>query len=452
MWHPIKLPKYPTPIRACSIPHCGDSIVIWTDEGVHRIGLLKKPVIVRVCASDKAQKKFDAMEGGIRSGSSLYRMHGDCGSFGMRTSANIESEHKLGDTIVTDREKGLVTIRNAAGDQLLEINNVRTGDPCFIASFSTTFQIDRGERSYLVVCDSKKLHAYLFERDRAGTVPKWTVSGGKETKESLMRAVLDNPDDDAPRLILADWLDENGDSERAELIRLQCRIAERERNDYVPPDDSDGKAAYALEEKHAERWASEYARFNGVHFMRPFHRGFPTIGIYSPTALLKADKVRPLAGELPVESWMINLLRANDGKKLLAWPVLDRCRSLNVHCSMEQSIGYAGEFLRSVAMPRLRSVQFGGWFDTPLIKAIGINRNGIETLTFHFLELANAIDALDEAARIEFPGLKWIQVSTSDRGWETAIRLKVNSLKKALKGRVVLTTWKNGQFRSAKRL
>lgn len=42
----------------------------------------------------------------------------------------------------------------------------------------------------------------------------------------LVRAILENPFDDVPRLILADWLDENGDPDRAEFIRLQMRIAE----------------------------------------------------------------------------------------------------------------------------------------------------------------------------------------------------------------------------------
>jgi uncharacterized protein (TIGR02996 family) len=44
--------------------------------------------------------------------------------------------------------------------------------------------------------------------------------------EPFLRAICDAPDDDAPRLIYADWLDENGDSERAEFIRLQVRIAD----------------------------------------------------------------------------------------------------------------------------------------------------------------------------------------------------------------------------------
>lgn len=41
-------------------------------------------------------------------------------------------------------------------------------------------------------------------------------------RDALLQAVIAEPDDDAPRLVFADWCDENGQSERAELIRRQC--------------------------------------------------------------------------------------------------------------------------------------------------------------------------------------------------------------------------------------
>jgi uncharacterized protein (TIGR02996 family) len=43
--------------------------------------------------------------------------------------------------------------------------------------------------------------------------------------EPFLRAICQAPDDDAPRLVFADWLDENGDPERAEFIRLHVRLA-----------------------------------------------------------------------------------------------------------------------------------------------------------------------------------------------------------------------------------
>ncbi len=43
--------------------------------------------------------------------------------------------------------------------------------------------------------------------------------------DALYRAVCAAPHDDLPRLVYADWLEENGRTERAEFIRVQCRLA-----------------------------------------------------------------------------------------------------------------------------------------------------------------------------------------------------------------------------------
>ena len=59
-------------------------------------------------------------------------------------------------------------------------------------------------------------------------------------RQALMRAVCDNPDDDTPRLIFADWLDENGDeTDRvwAQFIRLQCQLARMGEGSWNPGDE-----------------------------------------------------------------------------------------------------------------------------------------------------------------------------------------------------------------------
>jgi uncharacterized protein (TIGR02996 family) len=43
--------------------------------------------------------------------------------------------------------------------------------------------------------------------------------------EQFLQAIIACPDEDTPRLIYADWLEEQGDSLRAEFIRLQVRAA-----------------------------------------------------------------------------------------------------------------------------------------------------------------------------------------------------------------------------------
>lgn len=44
-------------------------------------------------------------------------------------------------------------------------------------------------------------------------------------RDAFIRAIIAAPDDDVPRIVFADWLDEHGEKERAELIRLQCELA-----------------------------------------------------------------------------------------------------------------------------------------------------------------------------------------------------------------------------------
>lgn len=45
--------------------------------------------------------------------------------------------------------------------------------------------------------------------------------------DAFLQAILDAPDDDAPRLLFADWLEEYGDADRAEFIRIQVALAGR---------------------------------------------------------------------------------------------------------------------------------------------------------------------------------------------------------------------------------
>ncbi|MBL8866504.1 MAG: TIGR02996 domain-containing protein, partial [Planctomycetia bacterium] len=43
--------------------------------------------------------------------------------------------------------------------------------------------------------------------------------------DALLLAILDNPDDDAPRLVFADYVQESGDEDRAAFIRDQIELA-----------------------------------------------------------------------------------------------------------------------------------------------------------------------------------------------------------------------------------
>lgn len=77
--------------------------------------------------------------------------------------------------------------------------------------------------------------------------------GGHMTEdEALVAAALAVPEDRTPRLVLADWLDEHGQSEQGEVIRARCSLA-------VLPTDDPGRAALLareglLCERHLEDW------------------------------------------------------------------------------------------------------------------------------------------------------------------------------------------------------
>src|SRR5262245_29279508 len=92
-------------------------------------------------------------------------------------------------------------------------------------------------------------------------------------RDSLLAAIYADPDDDATRLVFADWLDDHGEPDRAEYIRLQLRSAGMDEND------SGRKALVRREEvlwdANAEAWNAEVPTWPGVTVRYPFRRGWP---------------------------------------------------------------------------------------------------------------------------------------------------------------------------------
>ena len=46
-----------------------------------------------------------------------------------------------------------------------------------------------------------------------------------DLRKAFLADIIENIADDAPRLVFADWLEDNGDPARAKFIRLQCQLA-----------------------------------------------------------------------------------------------------------------------------------------------------------------------------------------------------------------------------------
>ncbi len=74
-----------------------------------------------------------------------------------------------------------------------------------------------------------------------------------DDRAPLLRAVLEAPDDDAPRLVLADWLHERGDP-RGELIVVQCELARLGRDALGERPNALRRRQNELLKSHARGW------------------------------------------------------------------------------------------------------------------------------------------------------------------------------------------------------
>ena len=118
---------------------------------------------------------------------------------------------------------------------------------------------------------------------------------GHPDHDALLAAVIADPDADLPRLVYADYLEEAGDeadAARAEFIRLQCGIAERERTERVAEGDPDWERAAELADDYGGEWRRRMLAFGGVEWgfggrgdWFAAWRGFPQACAVAPATL-----------------------------------------------------------------------------------------------------------------------------------------------------------------------
>src|SRR4051794_34207848 len=97
--------------------------------------------------------------------------------------------------------------------------------------------------------------------------------------DSFVAAIAAEPDEDAHRLVYADWLGENDDPDRAEFIRIQVRrarggLTRRERQ---------------LLKAHAAEWLGPLAGLEDEGFNPTFRRGFVEAAAASGRVLVEHD-------------------------------------------------------------------------------------------------------------------------------------------------------------------
>ncbi|MCE9531217.1 MAG: TIGR02996 domain-containing protein [Planctomycetes bacterium] len=169
-----------------------------------------------------------------------------------------------------------------------------------------------------------------------------------------MRTIRGSPHDDTPRLVFADWLEENGRAERAEYIRLQCV---RESFDESDP----RRRTFLVRERqiwrvHAADWRSELPpslkRF-------PFRRGF-----VRPADLeMSAEQFLNLADDYLdcAPQWTARLtLRERDSiPDLLRAERLERLTGLSLHVDGADTGGLR-ELLASPGLANLHELRIEG--------------------------------------------------------------------------------------------
>jgi uncharacterized protein (TIGR02996 family) len=167
-----------------------------------------------------------------------------------------------------------------------------------------------------------------------------------EHEEAFLRDISEHPDDDTPRLIYADWLEEHGDADRAAFIRTQCELARLPEDD--PHADDLAFAEDALLNAHEERWAGLPGR---VCPAVVFRRGFvDEVSLDTGTFLRHADELfraAPLRCVRLIRGLPLDL----PAPQLAACPHLARLRELDVEAPIRED-GVAV----LAASPHLRSL------------------------------------------------------------------------------------------------
>jgi uncharacterized protein (TIGR02996 family) len=145
--------------------------------------------------------------------------------------------------------------------------------------------------------------------------------------DNLFRAVCENPADDMPRLVYADWLQENGHPERAEFIRLQCE-AWHLCPAYATVNEARTAASRLLKE-HGDDWYSELPEVPGVAWSNLFVRGFVDTAWVEPQRDVWAQ-VSPLFLATPLQHLVITNCRLGFLQALLGLTEIERLKTLQL--------------------------------------------------------------------------------------------------------------------------
>jgi uncharacterized protein (TIGR02996 family) len=165
-----------------------------------------------------------------------------------------------------------------------------------------------------------------------------------EPNPGLYQAVLDAPDDDGPRLAYADWLEDNGDPDRAQFIRLQCHL-ERTAPSSANYQRLQVESSHLLA-RGRKRWLGGRKNYRGVEWN--FLRGFPEAVYVSSFEALRAHEAEIFRH--PVQR--VSFAEEPAFAEFVTSPILARVRELDLsYCHLTDAAAR-----RLAASPHLRQL------------------------------------------------------------------------------------------------
>ena len=188
--------------------------------------------------------------------------------------------------------------------------------------------------------------------------------------DAFLQDILENPEDDTPRLIYADWLEARGgpgDVARAELIRVQCALASRAGGDRAALESRERQ----LLERHGEEWARP---LRGLVTGWTFHRGF--VGEVRAEARAFLAGADELFRRAPVQHVHLHWRFLSPPQPVVNIPELVECAHLGRLCSLDLSYSYLG----SGGVHALAVCEHLTWLTTLRLAANHVGDSGVRAL------------------------------------------------------------------------
>ncbi len=156
-----------------------------------------------------------------------------------------------------------------------------------------------------------------------------TVNRMYET-ELFLKRILEQPGDDAPRLVFADWLEEQRDP-RGEFIRLQCALA---KSADAASQKKLRQREQSLLKEHGKRWSQSYS---GIAERCSFRRGFVEGITVSTEKFLK--HAHELFDWAPLRRIRLTQMKAAQIDSLASEPALDQIVEFDLTANDLQDAG-----------------------------------------------------------------------------------------------------------------